>query len=349
MLPNQRKNERQCARSGLFQVKNIVILVLCTLHSVAAQNEPVIPLGIALESYPYPFPVSFIDLEMEGQLVRMAYMDVPPSAKPNGKTIVLLHGKNFGGYYWENTIRKLAAEGYRVVAPDQIGWGKSSKPDLRYSFQKLAANTASLLDHLGLKQVILVGHSTGGMLAVRFSRSYPERVERLVLEDPIGLEDYRTKVPPQSDGTLFQAELKNTDPEKLRAFYANYFAQPDPTIYGPLAEVQIRVTLSGEYARWAKASALAYQMIYEQPVCYEYGLLQPPTLLILGEKDHTAPMSAYATPEMRKTMGHVPELGKKIIQDVPHGTLVLIPQAGHIPHLEQPDAFYRAILAFLRD
>lgn len=313
------------------------------------QDEPAIPLGIALESYQYPFPVHFLDLEMEGQLVRMAFMDVPPSARPNGKTIVLLHGKNFGGYYWADTIRALAGEGYRVVAPDQIGWGKSSKPDLRYSFQTLAANTAKLLDHLGLNRVILIGHSTGGMLAVRFTRSFPERVDRLILEDPIGLEDYRTKVPPQTDDTLFQAELKNTQPAKLQAFYANYFAQPDPKIYQPLAEVQIRVTRSGEYPRWAKASALAYQMIYEQPVCYEYALLQPPVLLLLGEKDHTAPLSAYATPEMRKTMGHVPELGKKIIQEVPHGKLVLVPQAGHIPHLEQPAAFRSAVLAFLQD
>jgi pimeloyl-ACP methyl ester carboxylesterase len=59
----------------------------------------------------------------------------------------------------------------------------------------LARHTALLLDHLNLPRVDIVAHSLGGMLAVRFSRSYPTRVERLVLEAPIGLEDYRNFVP----------------------------------------------------------------------------------------------------------------------------------------------------------
>jgi pimeloyl-ACP methyl ester carboxylesterase len=63
-----------------------------------------------------------------------------------------------------------------VVAPDQIGWGKSPKPDIHYSFQLLAANTAALLDHLGVGKVAVLGHSTGGMTAVRFTLMHPDRV-----------------------------------------------------------------------------------------------------------------------------------------------------------------------------
>ena len=138
-------------------------------------------LGIGLESYPYPFPVELFPLEIEGQMVRMAYMDVRPTAAGNGQTVVLLHGKNFYGNSWEGTIRELIREGFRVIVPDQIGFGKSSKPDIQYSFDLLAANTARLLDSLGVKQAVVVGHSTGGMLAVRFARTYPSRVTRLVL------------------------------------------------------------------------------------------------------------------------------------------------------------------------
>lgn len=284
---------------------------------------------------------------MDGQIVRMAYMDIPPSGPANGRTAVLLHGKNFGGYYWKNTIEALAADGYRVVVPDQVGWGKSSKPDLHYSFSKLAANTARLLDALGIPRIVLLGHSTGGMLAVRFARTYPERVAALVLEDPIGLEDYRLKIPPQTDETLFQDELKNTDPEKIQAFYAHYFAHPAADVYGPLAEIQIRVTQSGEFPRWAKASALAYQMIYEQPVIYDYRLLEPRTLLIVGKDDHVAPLSAYASSEAKGTLGHVAELAEEVIRQVPHGTIIVIPDAGHIPHLEQPSRFHQDVLNFL--
>jgi len=306
------------------------------------------PLGIALEEYPYPWPVHFLPLVIEGQELRMAYMDVPPAGVSNGRAVVLMHGKNFGGYYWRDVAQALAAAGYRVIVPDQVGWGKSSKPDIRYSFQLLAANTAHLLDSLGIQKVTLVGHSTGGMLAVRFALMYPERVTQLVLEDPIGLEDYRVNIPPQTDETLYQAELANTDAAKISAFYAHYFANPQPEIYEPLAEVQIRVTLSGEYPRWAKASALAYQLIYQQPVRYEYRLLQPPTLLIVGEKDHTVPLASYASAEARAKMGDFVELGRAAVKEIPHGTLVVVPDCGHIPHIEKPRDFQQALMGFLR-
>src|SRR5271156_5901978 len=312
------------------------------------------PLGIALEEYPYPWPVHFLPLSIEGQDVRMAYMDVPPATPPSGSAIdapaiILLHGKNFGGYYWAETARALSATGYRVIIPDQIGWGKSSKPDIHYSFQLLAANTARLLDTLGIARVAVLGHSTGGMLAVRFALTYPQRVTRLILENPIGLEDYRIHIPPQSDETLYQAEVANTDPAKIRAFYARYFAGPKPEISDPLADVQIRVTLSGEYPRWAKASALAYQMIYQQPVRYEYGLLAPPTLVIVGDQDHTVPLGSYATPEARAKMGNFVEMGRAAANEIQRGKLAVIAQAGHIPHIEKPEEFERTVLGFLAE
>lgn len=334
----------------------LALLAIALFHSVSfARQQPsqssesndLKPLGIALEGYPYPWPVHFLLLAIEGQDLRMVYMDVPPSGSANGRTVVLMHGKNFGGYYWRDVAQSLAAAGYRVVVPDQIGWGKSSKPDIRYSFQLLAANTAHLLDTLGVQKAVIVGHSTGGMLAVRFALMYPERVAQLVLEDPIGLEDYRVNIPPQSDETLYRAELANTDPAKIRAFYARYFANPQPATYEPLADVQIRVTLSGEYPRWAKASALAYQLIYEQPVRYEYRLLQPPTLLIVGEKDHTVPLASYAPPEARAKMGDFVALGRAAAKEIPHAALVVVPDSGHIPHIERPKEFQQALLDFL--
>jgi pimeloyl-ACP methyl ester carboxylesterase len=119
------------------------------------------------------------------QSLTMAHMDVPPSSAANGSTVVLMHGKAFGGYYFLNVIEALTAAGYRVVAPDQIGWGKSSKPDIHYSFQLFASNTAILLDHLGVGQVSVLGYSTGGTTATRFTLMNPDRVTHLILEDPL--------------------------------------------------------------------------------------------------------------------------------------------------------------------
>ena len=319
----------------------------CVLSFILAKAAAAQPLGIALESYSYPHPVQFLSLRIEGQDLRMAYMDVPASGAPNGRTVVLMHGKNFGGYYWANVITFLSSNGYRVVVPDQIGWGKSSKPDIRYSFHLLAANTAQLLDTLGVKRAMVIGHSTGGMLAARFALSYPDRVSQLVLEGPLGMEDYRA-IPRSTDEELYQQELKNTDPERIRAVFKRYFANPMPDLSDALAEVPIRVTASGEYPRWAKASALAYQMIYEQPVRYEYPSLKMPTLLIVGEKDRTVPLSAKAPSELREKMGHFPELARQAAKDIPNGSAVVVPDCGHIPHLEKPEIFQKELLGFLK-
>jgi pimeloyl-ACP methyl ester carboxylesterase len=136
----------------------------------ATQSENQLPaLGICLEEFRYPHPVAFLPVQNDLQRLAMAYMDVPPAAEPNGMTVVMFHGKAFGGYYFENVTQALTASGYRVVVPDQIGWGKSPKPDIHYSFQLLAANTTALLDHLGVGEVAVLGHSTGGMTAVRFT------------------------------------------------------------------------------------------------------------------------------------------------------------------------------------
>jgi pimeloyl-ACP methyl ester carboxylesterase len=212
-------------------------------------------LGICFEEYEYPYPVHFLPITSDLQSLQMAYMDVPPKANPNGWTVVLFHGKAFGGYYFRNVIEALTASGYRVVAPDQIGWGKSSKPDIHYSFQLLAANTALLLDRLGVGKVSVLGHSTGGMTAVRFSLMYPDRVTHLVLEDPLGLADYRIGIPPQSEETLYQHEVDWTDPAVIRAYVAGYFVHPDPKVCDPLADVLVRVTLGPDYPRWARAAA----------------------------------------------------------------------------------------------
>ncbi|MBM3832790.1 MAG: hypothetical protein FJ403_05855 [Verrucomicrobia bacterium] len=108
------------------------------------------PLGIALESYSYPYPVQNFSLDIEGERVRMAYMVILPSCQTSGRIVLLLHGKSFYGSSWKETIKALSEAGHLVVIPDQIGFGKSSKPSLHYSFDLLAQNTARLLDFFEL-------------------------------------------------------------------------------------------------------------------------------------------------------------------------------------------------------
>jgi pimeloyl-ACP methyl ester carboxylesterase len=307
------------------------------------------PLGIALENYDYPYPVKFLEFTNEGQTVRMGYMDVDPAGSKNGQTVVLMHGKSFAGYYWRQTIEALTSSGYRVVVPDQVGWGKSSKPDMHYSFDLLANNTAKLLDSLKVDKVVVVGHSTGGMLATKFATLYGSRVTKLVLESPIGMEDYSKFIPAQTPETLYAAEMKPTDEKQVRDYYAAYFADPKPSMIDPLAEIPLRVRLSGEYPRWAKAAALTSQMIYEQPVRESYRSLGMPVLFIVGDKDHTIPMAEYAPAEARQGLGDYPKLAQDGAADMPHGKALVLKDTGHVPHLERPAEFNQAVLNFMKD
>jgi pimeloyl-ACP methyl ester carboxylesterase len=304
-------------------------------------------LGICLEEFAYPHPVQFLPITSDLQPLPMAYMDIPPDGESNGKTVVLFHGKAFGGYYFRNVIEALTGSGYRVVGPDQIGWGKSPKPDIHYSFQLLAANTAALPDHLGVSQVAVLGHSTGGMTAVRFTLMHPDRVTHLVLEDPLGLADYRIGIPPQSEETLYQHEVNWTDPTVIHGYVAGYFVHPDPSVYGRLADVLVRVTLSPDYPRWARAASLTFQMIYQQPVRHEYHLIAAPTLLIVGAEDHVVPLGQYAEPEPAARLGDFKTLSEEAARAIPRAERVVVPNCGHIPHLEFPDQFLGAFLPFL--
>jgi pimeloyl-ACP methyl ester carboxylesterase len=169
----------------------------------------------------YPHPVNYIDLKIESQDVNMAYMDVKP-AEPNGKTVLLFHGKNFNGYYWKDVISFLSNSGYRVVVPDQVGWGRSGKPNIHYSFHLLAANTMQLLDSLGIRQVHVIGHSMGGMLATRFTLMFPGAVDKLIFENPIGLEDYKTFIPYQKVEEQYEKEVK-ADYDDYKKYQQSYY------------------------------------------------------------------------------------------------------------------------------
>jgi pimeloyl-ACP methyl ester carboxylesterase len=263
--------------------------------------------------------------------------------------VLLLHGKNFAGNYWEQTAKDLAKNGFQVVIPDQIGFGKSSKPqNIQYTFQLLAQNTKAVLDELKVGKVSVVGHSMGGMLATRFALMYPEMTDKLILENPIGLEDWKTVVPYQSVDDWYSSELaQNYDKMKayqLEFYYGNQW-KPE---YDKWLDMIAGWTLNKDYPMIAKNSALTYDMIFTQPVCYEFGRLKMPVLLIIGQKDRTALGKAKAPKEVRDTLGNYPALGKATAAKIPNAVLVEIEEAGHLPHIQTYEKFFDPLLRFLK-
>src|SRR5271163_1248788 len=134
------------------------------------------PGSITYEDVPYPYPVTYLPLTLYGQDVRMAYMDIPPAGQPNGRTVVLLHGMNFGGFYWGGPIDALRKEGFRVVVPDQIGFGRSSKPIIPYTSPDGAINPPPRLHSFGIEGGVMGAPAGGGRRGPGFPVFYRNRV-----------------------------------------------------------------------------------------------------------------------------------------------------------------------------
>jgi pimeloyl-ACP methyl ester carboxylesterase len=312
----------------------------------AAETSQREPYGIGLEGFAYPYPVSLLPLVNDGEQVRMAYMDVAP-AQPNGRTVVLLHGRNFPSSYWAPVIKTLTEAGYRVVAPDQIGFGKSSKPTGELHFDTLARNTIALLDTLHITNADIVAHSLGGMLAVRIARAYPDRITHLVLAAPIGLEDYRLYVPPTPTEKILENEDRLTAEGYRKQLETNYSLKLPFDQVTPFIDARFNIKGAADYPRWLRAFVSSAQMIYREPVVHEIPLITQPTLFVMGADDHNAPGRPNAPEALRPKMGQNAELARALAAKMPDARAEVIPNTGHLVFLEAPQKFDELMLAFL--
>ncbi|MBO0763776.1 MAG: alpha/beta hydrolase [Hyphomicrobiaceae bacterium] len=321
------------------------------LSSVAAGAIPTGPTlaDSMLAEFVYPYPVKRFEFHSQGRPLAMAYMDIAPD-RPNGKTIVLLHGKNFCGATWEATIPALRDAGYRVIVPDQIGFCKSSKPqDYQFSLHQLAANTRALLARRGVERPIVLGHSMGGMLAIRYALMYPREVGGLVLVNPIGLEDWKAKGVPLATVDELYAGEQRTNFEGIKKYQqSTYYAGQ----WRPEYDRWVAMLAStyqgkgGKLAAWDQA--LTSDMILSQPVVYELEQITVPTLLFIGERDSTAIGKNRATPEASKALGNYPILARQTQARVKGSTLVTFPDLGHAPQVQDPPRFNATLLEYLR-
>lgn len=301
------------------------------------------PGSITYEDVPYPYPVQSLPFTTQGQDVRLAYMDVPPAGAPNGHVVVLLHGFNFGGFYFEEPINVLRREGFRVVVPDQIGFGRSSKAIISYSFTDMARNTRRLLAHLNIPKAMIVGHSMGGMLATRFSALYPDVVERAVIYNPIGLVDHRfDRVAPGID-ERYKQRLETTY-QATHAGIFRYFAH-EPSAWKPAFDRYVRIRyapkLSADAPRYAMVEALLSQMLEADPVIYDWPHIKVPVLAFGGAEDVVGADTAANFKVRMKALADTIPNGK--------GRLLLLPGLGHVPHVEAPEKFFPPLVAYLKE
>ncbi len=303
-------------------------------QSTAPPPEPPAEWGaisINLEEIEYPHPVEFMNLNLYGQDVRIAYMDVAPVGPPNSQTVVLLHGGSYYGWYWKEQIEALRNEGFRVVVKDRLGWGKSSKPILPYSISLHASNTARLLEHLGVSEAAVVGHSIGGQMATRFAFLYPEMTTHMVMVNPVGLTDRRPgRGFRPADGEIdVDPDLKQAYDRAVRVDLARY-VEWKPEF---LEHIRIRYgnRLSGEWPRLSYVQSLGGNLRSVDSVVNDWPHIRTKAMLLGGEEDG---------PDF-------PENARRAVDMLPNGELVLVPNVGHNPHEEVPQIVNSELIRFL--
>jgi pimeloyl-ACP methyl ester carboxylesterase len=331
-----------------FRLFTLLIMTCGALNAPAfAQDKDALSFDAMLSTYEYPFEVKYHKFSSQGQDLQMAYMYLPPVAA-DGETIVLLHGKNFNGAYWESTAKLLQAQGYGVLIPDQIGFGKSTKAtEYQYSFAAYAKNTKGLMSALKIEKSIILGHSMGGMLAARFALIYPEATSKLILLNPIGLENYLQYVE-YKDIAFFAESERKKQPENIINYQKkNYYDGAWNDDYAALAAPLIGWIQGPDWEEISHVNALTYDMIFTQPVIEEFQYLTMPTTLILGTRDRTGPGRGWKKAGVARELGRYDQLGAEVLSRNPDIQLVALEGLGHMPQHEDFPRFKAALLGVL--
>ncbi|GAB3811255.1 hypothetical protein GCM10028895_01240 [Pontibacter rugosus] len=177
------------------------------------------------------------------------------------------------------------------------------------------------------------------MVATRFALMYPELTTKLILENPIGLEDYRLFVPYKTLDELYQTELKRTA-KSIADYHQSYYTSWKPT-YSEWVQVPAAHG-HADYPKVAQASALTYAMIYQQPVVYEFDNLKVPTLLVIGQEDRTIVGKGYIKDKQKlQEHGQYPQLGQQTVKAIPNAKLVELKGWGIYRTWKQRRSFMR--------
>lgn len=275
-------------------------------------------------------------IEINGLTIHYFESDATEEQQQN-PPMVLLHGNGESAYDWVWVLPELASK-YRVYAPDFPGAGQSSKPDRVYSTDFLTRFVLDFLNALNLEKVILVGNSLGGLISLRIALSDADKVAALILVDSAGLgsevNPLLTQMTLPLYGEAAVAWSKPTLNAKMRVWartalmYANPQSAPKDWV-----TVQEKLTQTPGFLEATLSSLRSLSSIFGQHTVLLDDLpqLSMPTLVLWGENDLIVPKYQ----------------AENAVKRIPKGQIRIIPNAGHMPQIEQPKLFLESVNQFL--
>jgi pimeloyl-ACP methyl ester carboxylesterase len=187
----------------------------------------------------------------------------------------------------------------------------------------------------------------GGMLAVRWALLYPQRTSKLVLVNPIGLEDYQRVVPYLGVDAWTRQALKQTPEAIQRYMQQSYFHGDWKPEYTELLEIQAGWARGPDRELLATVAALTQDMLFTQPVSHEFAFISVPTLLVIGQLDRTAFGKSDVPEDVARKLGNYPKLGEQAAGQIPGSRLIKLENVGHVPHYEAFEPWMQALEGFL--
>lgn len=238
-----------------------------------------------------------------------------------GSVVILLHGLGADAHHWAANIDALA-QTFRVIAIDQIGYGQSDKPLIRYTVENFADYLQGFLAAMKISKVSLVGNSLGGWVALDFTIRHPQRVEKLVLVDAAGLR-------PTAALKMPEGGLQHISPLNLKWFFDLMEANKEwaTTDLGPHA-FERHVQNGDSYTVASSVAEMATGSEFEDK---KLGKVRVPTLIIWGRDDVLIPLP----------------MGEALHKGIPGSKLMVIEGTGHIPMMGKPAEFNEAVEKFL--
>ena len=256
----------------------------------------------------------------------------------DGPPVLLVHGLGSTASFWQRQLTGELASGFRLIAVDLPGWGRSSQPDAAYTPSFYAGALVATLDALGLERAHVIGHSMGGQAAIALALAHPERVDRLVLSAPAGIETFTPQEAALIAGASTEEAFRGRSDEALAAAFAMAFGTWDEDVDRLLDE---RRAVAGErLERQIRATARSVQGMLAEPVFDRLGRVAAPTLMVFGTADALIPSPLHPT----ETPASIAERGAAAI---PGARLSMIEGAGHTPHHDAPAAFDAVVASFL--
>ncbi len=259
----------------------------------------------------------------------------------DGHPLLLIHGLSSYGSYWADVLTVLPARGYRVITVDLPGYGRSARPpDAPYTPSWYATVMVGLLDALDIPSATVFGHSMGGQIALTMALDFPARVTGLVLSAPAGFERFSPgEVALMQHYWTPNRALHTTEVETRAAFTTAVFRRHDDLVERWIGE-RVRMGRHPSFVGTSLAVSRCIAGMLSEPVWDRLPSLSVPTLIVFGEQDAMIPNPVLHGGRTRT----VAEAGA---MRIPGARLVLLPDAGHTVHHDDPDGFLAAALSFV--